>query len=113
MNWFLYIAIVVVVYVSFIIYKRCKKTTKEVYDPFPSFIMFSRCECQECKAQFDKPFERFEYAYKDIKWFCPDCKKQTRCIILGSFYLKIKSSRELRMEKLDEKWYTDYQREEK
>jgi len=112
-DWFLYFAIFVICYIIGLVCRRYKKRTKQVYDPFASYIMFSRCECQVCETLFDKAFEQFEYAYQKIKYPCPTCGKDTDCIILGSFYLNIKSRNELKLEREYEKWYTDYQREER
>ena len=111
-NWLFYIIFLVICSIVFTAYREKKKQIKETYDPFALWIMFSQCECQECKEKFLKPFERFEYAYQKTKWLCPNCKKTVECVILGSFYVNIKSPRELKWDNLHEKWYTDYERDE-
>jgi len=75
-----------------------------VYDPFALTVVFSRCECQKCKTQFDKAFERFEYAYQKIKCPCPKCGEDTDCIILGSFQIRIKTPKEKKWEKFEERF---------
>lgn len=106
-------AFFVVVYVAAAILQRRKLKNAVIYDPCALWIMFSRYKCNECGAECDKPFERFEYAYQEIEYFCPDCKKITKCTILGSFHIHVKTPREKKFEKLVEKWYTDYEREGK
>jgi len=96
-----------------LIYRRIKLKNVTVYNPFALTIMFSRCICQKCKVQFDKPFERFEHAYQKIVCPCPTCGKDTDCTILGSFYIHLKTPKEIRWDKEYEKWYTNYERQEK
>ena len=103
----------ITVYIIACIYQRKKLKKVVVYDPCALWIMFSRCKCNDCGAEFDKPFERFEYAYQEIKYPCPDCKKERKCTISGSFHIHVKTPREKKFEKLMEKWYTDYEREGK
>lgn len=83
-----------------------------MYDPFALWLMFSRCECQKCGCEFDKPFERFEYAYEEIEWSCPDCETKTKCTILGCIHIHMRSPQELKWAKTYKRFETEAERQE-
>lgn len=103
-NFLFYFVVLFVIIYGVILYQRWKRKNMMIYNPFALWVMFSRCECQECKCEFDKAFERFEYAYQKIKCPCPKCGVDTNCIILGSFHIRIETPREKKWKKFEERF---------